>query len=59
MSCAASGYTAQTSKLDAGSPSALDEAIAFIAEDAPGLAGRLLNRSLDAAASLDTLSQRG
>lgn len=37
----------------------LDEAIAFIAEDAPRAAERLLEASLDAAASLDTLSERG
>lgn len=37
----------------------LDEAIAFIAEDAPAAAERLLDASLDAAASLDTLSERG
>jgi toxin ParE1/3/4 len=38
---------------------ALDEAIAFVAEDSPTNAAVLLDRVLDAAASLSTLAERG
>jgi plasmid stabilization system protein ParE len=37
----------------------IDEAIAIAAEDAPAAAERLLSAALDAAASLDTLAERG
>lgn len=38
---------------------ALDEAIGFVAEDSPRNAVTLLNRVLDAAASLSSLADRG
>ncbi len=38
---------------------ALDEAVAYVAEDAPDTARRLLRTVLDAAASLDLFSSRG
>ena len=38
---------------------ALDEAVAYVAEDAPDTARRLLRAVLDAAASLDVFSSRG
>ncbi len=38
---------------------ALDEAVAYIAKDAPDVARRLLEGILDAARSLETLSERG
>jgi plasmid stabilization system protein ParE len=38
---------------------ALDEAAAFVAEDSPEAAVNLVERALDAAESLSTLSERG
>lgn len=38
---------------------ALDEAVAYVAEDAPDTARRLLRTVLDAAASMNVFSSRG
>jgi len=38
---------------------ALDEAAAYVAEDSPEAAVNLVERALDAAESLSTLSERG
>ena len=42
-----------------GAQEALNEALAFIAEESPDGAGRVLRATLDLAASLETLSERG
>jgi plasmid stabilization system protein ParE len=39
--------------------SALDEVMAYISQDSPDRAGRVLTRALDAAASLSSFAERG